>query len=398
MTSAGPRLDRRQFLAASTAFAFVLACSPQAGGGTVVVGNIVPSTGPFADFGRKSRLAADMALEMVNRSGIGGRQLSLPYADTGGRADEAASLVRRLADQGAMAVLGPFSSTECEVAFPVGNQLGIPMIAPASAKPGVAAASRPFAFRTNVVEAVSQAILVPAWRQRYGIRTAVAVYDERDAISLSLGSDVLPEAARNVGISLVDPGRPLTFQTGDLDMGPLVARLRGLEFDGILLGAGYRDGITFLREARRQGIQQPVVGGNPLANDALPQQAGAAAEGVMAPSTFVPTLPSPEVQAFVEEFERRRRAAGIEVGVDYLDANVYDIVRMLAQAMVEGRIQGTAASRQQDRRIIAERLAAMDFPSLTGPLRFDASGDAVRDVLLLEVRDGAWRQYQPAGG
>ncbi len=376
-----------------------MACGPApGGGGSLVVGNIVPSTGPYADFGRKSRIAADMALEAVNREGIRGQRLSLPYADTGGRADEAASLVRRLADQGALAVLGPFSSTECEVAFPVGNQLGIPMVAPASAKPGVAAASRPFAFRTNVVEAVSQAVLVPAWQQRYGIRRAVVVYDERDAVSQSLGSDVLPAAARNAGIVLADPGRPLTFQTGDLDMAPLVARLRGLSFDGILLGAGYRDGITFLREARRQGISQPVVGGNPLANDALPLQAGPAAEGVMAPSTFVPTLASGEVQAFVAEFERRRREAGIEVGVDYLDANVYDIVRMLARAMADGRIGGTASTRQADRRIIAEQLAAKTFSSLTGPLRFNADGDAEREVLLLEVREGAWRQYRPTGG
>ena len=73
-----------------------------------------------------------------------GHQHSL---DSGENA-EAISLTRRLIhNDKVLAILGPFFSAETEVAFPIAVQGKTPIMTASSAKPGITAKNRPWAFR-----------------------------------------------------------------------------------------------------------------------------------------------------------------------------------------------------------------------------------------------------------
>jgi len=155
-------------------------------GSEVKLGAAFPLTGIWSEWGRKDKIALDLAVEEINAAGgVGGVPLKYAIYDTASKPPESAALVRRLTtDDKSLVIIGPFSSSECEVAFPVGVQLKIAMIAPASSKPGIGAASRPWGFRMNVDEARQAAPSMKYWVKHYNIKTAAVIHDAKDAVKL----------------------------------------------------------------------------------------------------------------------------------------------------------------------------------------------------------------------
>ena len=130
-------------------------------------------------------------------------QLETVIYDTASKPAEATRLIRKLAtDDKVMAILGPFSSSECEVAFPVGNRIGIVMISQASSKPGVAA-KYPFAFRNKIDELQLAIPTMKKWKAQYNIKSVAIVHDAKDAVSRVLGTLVLPGVSKKMGLKIV---------------------------------------------------------------------------------------------------------------------------------------------------------------------------------------------------
>jgi branched-chain amino acid transport system substrate-binding protein len=79
----------------------------------------------WSDWAKRNLIALDMAIEKINASGgVNGMPLKPVIYDTASKPTEAARIVRKLAeDDKVLAILGPFSSSECEVAFPVGKRI-----------------------------------------------------------------------------------------------------------------------------------------------------------------------------------------------------------------------------------------------------------------------------------
>src|SRR3972149_12165810 len=99
-------------------------------GSEVKLGAAFPLTGIWSEWGRKDKIALDLAVEEINAAGgVGGVPLKYAIYDTASKPPESAALVRRLTtDDKSLVIIGPFSSSECEGAFPVGVQLKIAMI------------------------------------------------------------------------------------------------------------------------------------------------------------------------------------------------------------------------------------------------------------------------------
>jgi branched-chain amino acid transport system substrate-binding protein len=314
--------------------------------------------------------------------------------DTASKPSEATRVVRKLAtDDKVLAILGPFSSSECEVAFPVGNRIGIVMIAQASSKPGVAAANRPYAFRNKVDELRLAIPAIKKWKQHHNIKTVAIVHDAKDAVSRALGTTVLPGVCKKLGIKIVNEGKYVTYTTGDFDMRPQVTRLKGLKFDGIVFGGVYMDGVTFIKEARRQGVNQPMVGGNPLMHLLFPLRGGKAAEGVYTSSEFYYWMPKPSVQKFTKEYIKRAKNKGFDPPQPLqFDVNVYDSIYMLAHVMKERGITNKPGDLARDRELIMKGLTDLKgFPGLASEISFNKkTGDATKIIYVVKAQGGEW--------
>ena len=360
----------------------------------IKIGAAFALQGPWGDYCKRNVIALDMAVEKINAAGgVNGMPFKVVLYDTASKPDEATRIVRKLAtDDNVLAILGPFSSTECEVAYPVGNKIGLVMIAQASSKPGVAAASRPYALRNKIDELRLAMPAVKKWKETYNVKKVAIVHDAKDAVGRSLGTQVLPGVCKKMGLEVVNEQSPVTFQTGDFDMRPQVTKLKSLTFDGIVFGGNYQDGVTFIKEARRQDVKQPMVAGNPLTHINFPQQGGKAADGVFCSAEFYYWMDKPAVQAFTKEFTDRAKGKGYDPPQpQQFDVNVYDAVFMLAQVMKERGITNKPADLASDRKKIMEGLVALKgFQGLASKIEFNNDGDAVKDVYVVKAQDGKW--------
>ena len=360
-------------------------------GSEVKIGAAFGLTGMWRDFTTKNTIAAQIAIDEINAAGgIGGVPVRLIAYDTGGKPMEATRMVRKLAaDDQVLAILGPFSSSECEVAFPVGNKLGIPMISQASSKPGLAKEHRPYCFRNTIDEIKMGKVAVKAFMDRYQVKKVAVVHDIKDAIGLVLGSKVLPTVFKKLGATVVNEGDYITYQTNDFDFTPQVTKLKGMDFDGIAFGGVYFDAVTFSKEMRRQGLSQNLVGGSPFINEYFPKSGGKDVEGTYAPCTFHHSI-SP--RPFMEKFTALAKEKGYDPPEPIMyDNNVYDTIYFIKLAIEKMGVTNRPEEIGTDREKLMNGLATIkDFKGLVGPVSFNEEGDADKPIFVAEIKDGAW--------
>src|SRR5271169_6767567 len=111
----------------------------------IVLGAIVPSSGPFAEWGRTNTVTLQMLEKQINASGgINGAKLRISILDDATKPAQATNDLRKLAgDDKVLAVAGPLTSSAAEVTFPVANEMKVVSTSQASSKPGVAKLNRP---------------------------------------------------------------------------------------------------------------------------------------------------------------------------------------------------------------------------------------------------------------
>jgi branched-chain amino acid transport system substrate-binding protein len=361
-------------------------------GSEIKLGFACGMTGACRDWCKNNKVAFDLAMEEINKAGgIGGLPVKVIVADTATNPSEAANMIRKLAaDDKVLAIQGPFLSNEVEVAFPVANEMKIATISQASSKPGLGAKNRPYGFRNCPDEAVAAKPAIKKFVEKYKIKNVVFIHDIKDAVSKSLGTVVFPPLFKNEGVTIVNEGNYITFQTGDFDMRAQVTKMNGYKFDGIVIGSLYTEAATFAKEARRQGITQPIFGGATIVNEYLIKQAGKSAEGIMAPSTFWPQMPG-KTQTFVKAFLEKSKGDLPTIQ----DAHSYDNVYLLKHIIETTGVTNKAEDLATDRERIMKGLTATKaFPGIEGSVGFNDEGDGVVQVYVIEVSDGKWVQVQ----
>lgn len=349
-------------------------------------------TGACRDWCKNNKVAFDLAVDEINKAGgIGGLPVKIILADTATNPSEAANMIRKLAaDDKVLAIQGPFLSNEVEVAFPVANEMKIVAISQASSKPGLGAQNRPYGFRNCPDEAVAAKPAVKKFVEKYNIKTVVFIHDIKDAVSKSLGTTVFPPLFKKEGVTIVNEGNFITFQTGDFDMRAQVTKLKGYKFDGILIGSLYTEAATFAKEARRQGITQPILSGATIVSEYLIKQGGKSVEGIMAPSTFWPQMPG-KAQTFVKAFNEKSKGDLPTIQ----DAHSYDNVYLLKHIIEITGVTNKAEDLAKDReKIMKGLMATKAFPGIEGDVGFNDEGDGVVQVYVIEVKDGKWVQVK----
>ncbi len=90
--------------------------------GELVLGYMMAKSGPYVSLANTNEVAVDMAVEEINKKGgINGKKIKVVKFDTAGDPKQATTAVRSFAqDAGALAIIGPFSSSEVRTTFPVG--------------------------------------------------------------------------------------------------------------------------------------------------------------------------------------------------------------------------------------------------------------------------------------
>ena len=356
----------------------------------ILLGYLPAAGGPYATFSKTNLIAAQMAVDELNASGgVAGKKVKIVSFDTAGKPDQAVVGVRKLAeDDKVMAIIGPFSSSECRVAFPAAERGAIPVMSMASSAPKLAEPFK-YAFRNTTDEGVMFSRVMQALKDKnYPMATGAIGYATDDIIAKTMGEKVLPALMGKFGTKIL---LSVTFQTQAFDLAAQASQLAATPTDLVGVGSGPEAATRLMKEMRRQGDKSRLVAGSTISDPELPKLMGKDGDGTMIPTTFFGDL-NDRTKKFEAEFIKRAKAQGIDrTAAAQFDAATYDIVLIYAEAMKKANVTGDPSKLAAERTAIRDQLDAMKgFPALEGPISFGSNGDALKPVYVLEMKDAKW--------
>jgi branched-chain amino acid transport system substrate-binding protein len=377
---------RIMFIAFSLLMAFAWGSSGVTAAEEVKIGALIPLTGFVSGFGQQQQIAVELAEEEINKSGgILGQKLKIIIYDEESKGEKSILGFRKLVTQDkVLAVIGPFTSTSCEVTFPLANRYKTVSISASAGKSGLAEGNRPFAFVNFTTDEDILPAAVKFWQKKYNIKTAAVVTDIKDALNKATGTIVMPKLLQEAGIKIIGTSE---FVSGEMDFSAHVSKFKGLNPDGIVISCTIADAAGFVKEARKQGVKAPFIGGVAIQATKFLELAGADANGTVTGASFYVDSPDPAVGSFVKAYAKRFG------GKDPIPqaAAMYETVYAIKQIIEKSGVTNKPSDLDGDRAKIQKGLAALKgFKGVTGTLSMNQGGTVTKDAYVLVAKDGKW--------
>jgi branched-chain amino acid transport system substrate-binding protein len=365
----------KRILIASIVIASLLsACQQQNGGGDKVrIGVFMSLTGSTANFGISSVNGIKLAADEVNAAGgINGKQVELLVQDDRSDASEAATIVTKFVTQDMVnAVIGEVASSRSIAAAPIAQNAKIPMLTPSSTNPEVTKKGN-FIFRSCFIDPYQGAAIAQFAAKTLGAKSAAIMVDRKNDYSTGL-EKVIDATFAKFGGKIV---ATQSYQEGDQDFNAQLTSLKGANPEVIFVPGYYNDVGLIAKQARDKGITVPLIGGDGWDSEQLYKIGGTALNGSYFTNHYSPYDTDPKVQKFVNDYKARYNSTP-----DALAATAYDAARIMFDAIKRSKsLSGPD---------IREALAATkDFPGVTGTVTFNENRDAVKPIVMIEIKDG----------
>jgi branched-chain amino acid transport system substrate-binding protein len=378
----------------SAAAALAIAAINPAGADEIVLGLNMVKSGVLKNVGEATETSVDIAVNEVNAAGgIAGKKIKLVKYDTGSDPKQAATGTQKFAeDDKALAVIGPFSSGEAAVAFPVGERLGIVQISNSSSQPGLTA-NYSYAWRFVSDEGKQfTRLLNTLKRKSIKVEKAEILYVSDERVSNISGTRFYPAILKANNIAF---GYPIAFQYASFDLAPQVSQALERKPDVIALAGTPDSAGKVIKELRRQGFQGRVIGSQIFADPNSIDLFGRDADGMLIVAGFWWDR-TDATRKFTQRFadENAKRGLTSKKIPHHTDANAYDIVYLLKQVIEKVGTSGDPAKLPQERTAIRDALKTVRFSGVTGDLTcFDAERDAQLPGFVIEIKDLKWNLF-----
>jgi branched-chain amino acid transport system substrate-binding protein len=349
------------------------ACQPGGGGDKVKIGVFMSMTGDTANFGISSTNGIKMAADEINKAGgINGKQVELDIQDDRSDPSEAATIVTKFVTQdGVNAILGEVASSRSIAAAPIAQNAKIPMLTPSSTNPEVTKKGD-YIFRSCFIDPVQGAAIAQFAAKSLGKKRAGIMVDRKNDYSTGLEKFISATFIKLGGEMVVTQ----SYQAGDQDFNAQLTSIKGSDPDVIFVPGYYGDVALIAKQARDKGITVPFVGGDGWDAAQLYAIGGKALNGSFFSNHYSPYDTDPKVQKFVNDYKARYNSIP-----DALAATAYDAARIMFDAVKRAN--------SLDGKAIRDALAATkDFPGVTGTVTFNENRDAVKPIVMIEIKDG----------
>lgn len=365
----------KRILIASIVIASLLAaCQTQNGGGDKVrIGVFMSTTGSTANFGISSVNGIKMAADEINAAGgINGKQVELLVQDDRSDASEAATIVTKFVTQDQVhAVIGEVASSRSIAAAPIAQNAKIPMLTPSSTNPEVTKKGD-FIFRSCFIDPYQGAAIAQFAAKTLGAKTAAIMVDRKNDYSTGL-EKVINETFTKFGGKIV---ATQSYQEGDQDFNAQLTSLKGFNPEVIFVPGYYNDVGLIAKQARDKGITVPLIGGDGWDSEQLYKIGGTALNGSYFTNHYSPFDTAANVVKFVTDYKKRYNSTP-----DALAATAYDAANIMFDAIKRSKsLSGPD---------IRDALQATNaFPGVTGTVTFNQNRDAVKPIVMIEIKDG----------
>lgn len=387
-------MNRIRILSAVAAVcALMIVAAPAQAANEIVLGLSNVQSGPLKTPGEGTEIAVDIAVAEINAAGgINGMKLRIVKYDTGGDPKQAVVAARKFAqDDGALGIIGPFSSGEASAAFAVGERLGIVQIPNASSAPKLTK-GKSYAYRLTEDEGKQWFRLLKSMKRKgvpLGRAEIFYVTDER--ISKIVGTIIMPIGFKKNGIPF---GKPIGYSYTSFDLAPQATRAMQSKPDIIAVASVAAPASKVLKEMQRQGFKGRMIGSQLFADPNNIDLFGADQDGTLFAAGFFYNL-NDESRAFSKKFDVGVKKKGLKRPFPHhVDAQAYDIVYLFKQAMEKAGVTGDPAKLKAERTAIRDALKGIVFTGITGKnVCFDANGDAELPGYIIEMKGGKWTLF-----
>lgn len=343
----------------------------------IKIGAVLPLTGDGALYGVKEKEGIELAVAENNDSGgVKSKQLRVIFEDSKGEPATAVSALQKLITQDKVQiVIGDAFSSPTLAMVPITDKNKVILMSPTASSPKLSNSSEYF-FRVWPSDVAEGAVAAEVAIQRLKLKKLAVLHGNNEyAIGLK---DVFVDSIKKLGGEIVIIE---TYNEGDSDFRSQLTKIKNQSPEGIYLSGYAKEFSKILVQAKELNIKSRFISCGTFHEPEILQIAGKAAEGVVfVQPYFDRNSTDPKIQKFVKTYENR---FGSEAGI--YAAHAYDATNVLIAAMNKG---GTEINS------IKNTLNNMkDFPGVTGKITFVKSGDVIKPMRIMTVKDNNFTDF-----
>ena len=361
---------RRTLLCTVTAMALAGAAQAE-----IRVATVGPMTGSYAAVGTQMKAGAEQAVADINKAGgVNGQMLVLEIGDDACDPKQAVSVANQMASKKVAVVAGHYCSGSSIPASKVYGEEGVLQISPASTNPRYTDEGGWNTFRVcgrdDQQGAIAGKYLATTFKTK-----KIAILHDNSAYGKGLADETKKGLEANGGKEAMYAA----YTPGERDYSAIVSRMKQAGIEVIYVGGYHTETGLIARQAKEQGMNITMVGGDALATAEFWQIAGPAGEGTL--MTF-PSDPRkrPTAAAAVAAFKAK--------GFDPEGYTLYTYAALQTWA------EGARKAGSVDGKKVAETLrSGATWNTVIGPITFDKKGDiTTADYVFYTWKNGNYTE------
>lgn len=335
-----------------------------------------PITGQLASFGEQMKRGAEMAVADLNaKGGVNGQKIELVIGDDQCDAKQAVSVANRSANDKVAVVIGHFCSGSSIPASDVYKEENIIQISPASTNPTFTDRGYKNVFRVCGRDD-QQGKVAGAYIAAHYKGKKIAILHDKTAY----GQGLADETKKALNAAGMKETMYEAITPGEKDYSALISKMKQAGINLIYLGGYHPEAGLIARQAKEQGLNAPLMGGDALVDKQFWAIAGDAGAGTL--MTFSP--------------DPRKNAAAKPI-VDKFKAQNYDPegYTLYTYAAIQAWAQAATKAKSFKTADVEKALHANTFDTVMNKFSFDAKGDPTAPGYVVYVwKDGAY-DYAP---
>lgn len=360
--------------------AAVTGCGGSKGSDVIKIGADLEMTGGNATFGQSASNGVKLAIKEVNaKGGVLGKQLSLVVADNKSEAAEAANAMQKLITQDKVtAVIAPIASSSVIAAAQVCQDNKVLAISPTASNPKVTVDAgtgkvRDYLFRAAFIDPFQGSVMANFAAKSLQAKKAAVYIDNSSDYAIGLAQFFKETFVKTGGQIVAEEA----YLQKDTDFKATLTKIKSQNPDVVFVPGYYQEVGMIVKQARELGLMVPILGGDGWDSAKLPDIAGAQAlNNTFFSNHYSPDDSSQTVKAFVEAYKKEYNQTP-----DAFAALAYDATMMVVEAMKR-------ANSADPVKIKDELAKTKDYQAVSGIITLNATHDAVKSAVIIEMKDG----------
>jgi branched-chain amino acid transport system substrate-binding protein len=345
-------------------------------GKTFKLGYDLELSGAVAAYGNAGINGANLAVDEINKSGgINGKQITVVSKDNKSDNAEAATVVSNLINNDKVnAVIGSMTSGAVKSMTPNITKGAVPLVTPAGTDDTLTVTNgkvNEYIFRSTFQDSYQGKVLANYTTNELKAKKVVLYYDN----SSDYAKGIAKSFEKTYDGKIVDK---VSFQSGDKDFQATLSKIKGEDFDAIVMPGYYNETGLITKQARELGIEQPILGGDGFADPTFITLAGdAAATNVYYVSGYsAKALATDTTTKFIAAYQAKYKSEP-----SMFDALSYDAVYMVKQAAEDTKAKTSVA--------VKDGLAKLkNFKGATGEITVDKDHNPVKEAVVIKLENG----------